>query len=131
MFWKIYVWFIIVSTIAICIDSILVGMDFRNIIDHLINFVSLLGLFGYVYQKQFFVQLFWKIWLAVDVLWNLISIPYVLDQDDWTMLQSSEGAIVTTVILLLIIPTYAALYRYAFKMKEFWNLQAIVNGINR
>ncbi|KLD98292.1 hypothetical protein AF74_03480 [Aliarcobacter butzleri L349] len=87
----------------------------------LIFFVSLIGLWGFVYQKRVFYQEFW-IYIFFIIIVDSIS-SFIVEPSIETSTQEIDY--LTTISGLLILITvslyFYALYQYAFKMKYLWN----------
>ena len=89
---------------------------FFDIIGKTLNVISLVPLYGYVFQKKFFTMDLWKIVFllraAFDVFGNyyaFVTIKSFFATDPWLGFQILAG------ILLTAIPSYAACYYYAFR----------------
>lgn len=117
MFWKIYFWIVLVMLIAsMFLESpyhgnvgIVVG-----IVSMIIQIISAVGLYGYVYKKQFFSKYFWKIIFLIAVVELIAETIYVVFED--AVFLGVEGMIlVTATTFVIMYPLMVGLYRYGFK----------------
>lgn len=87
---------------------------------YLIYFISLLGIWGFVYQKKVFYQEFWIyifFIIIVDFIGSLIG-PTI---ETSTQEIDSLSIILGLLFLVLGFFYFYALYQYAFKMKYLWS----------
>jgi len=109
MFWKIYAWFIFLIFSVAYITTKPFGVI--NVIDLIISFPSLVGLFLYAYRKRWLSVVFWKTYLPVYFLWdicfNYVIIPKIENRNS-DFLTIISG-------FVLIFPLWVALYLYVFK----------------
>lgn len=86
----------------------------------LIYFISLLGVWGFVYQKKVFYQEFWIyifFIIIVDFIGSLIGSTIETSTQEIDFLSTILGLL----FLVLGFFYFYALYQYAFKMKYLWS----------
>lgn len=86
----------------------------------LIYFISLLGVWGFVYQKKVFYQEFWIyifFIIIVDFIGSLIGPTIETSTQEIDFLSTILGLL----FLVLGFFYFYALYQYAFKMKDLWS----------
>ena len=87
----------------------------------LIYFISLLGVWGFVYQKKVFYQEFW-IYIFFIIIVDYIG-SFIINISNETSTQEID--FLTTIFGLLFLVLgffyFYALYQYAFKMKYLWS----------
>lgn len=87
-------------------------------IDFVVSVMTWTGLFGYVTGIPIGVALVWKIVFFVGILWDFIFVMFI-DHSDEKIEELSETTVkATTVVfsILMLIPLYYGIYRYAFYM---------------
>lgn len=113
MFWKIYFWVLVVLLTAGFISDDVTGL--WDIVDVPMSLFSLVGLFSYAYKKYIFNKIFWKIFLPIVGIWDLVyNIVLSTEQVE----EPIEYVFLFIALLLIIAPLYVALYRYAFLFLE-------------
>jgi len=57
----------------------MVASDFWswNTIDFLTITISLIGLWAFIWKKRIFTQMFWKIFFAINIAWNIFSAIFI------------------------------------------------------
>ena len=127
--WKVVFWIgiIFLSSLNVWLFSedyiFLENNIFSNIyigIMLLIYFISLLGVWGFVYQKKVFYQEFWIyifFIIIVDFIGSLIGPTIETSTQEIDFLSTILGLL----FLVLGFFYFYALYQYAFKMKDLWS----------
>lgn len=128
--WKVVFWIgiIFLSSLNVWLFSedyiFLENNIFSNIyigIMLLIYFISLLGVWGFVYQKKVFYQEFW-IYIFFIIIVDYIG-SFIINISNETSTQEID--FLTTILGLLVLVLgffyFYALYQYAFKMKDLWS----------
>lgn len=128
--WKVVFWIgiIFLSSLNVWLFSedyiFLENNIFSNIyigIMLLIYFISLLGVWGFVYQKKVFYQEFW-IYIFFIIIVDYIG-SFIINISNETSTQEID--FLTTIFGLLFLVLgffyFYALYQYAFKMKDLWS----------
>lgn len=127
--WKVVFWIgiIFLSSLNVWLFSedyiFLENNIFSNIyigIMLLIYFISLLGVWGFVYQKKVFYQEFWIyifFIIIVDFIGSLIGPTIETSTQEIDFLSTILGLL----FLVLGFFYFYALYQYAFKMKYLWS----------
>lgn len=129
IWWKVVFWIgiIFLSSLNVWLFSedyiFLENNIFSNIyigIMLLIYFISLLGVWGFVYQKKVFYQEFWIyifFIIIVDFIGSLIGPTIETSTQEIDFLSTILGLL----FLVLRFFYFYALYQYAFKMKDLWS----------
>ncbi len=119
--WKIYFWFLIICTVPTYLWQ---GFSrYWEVIDAVLMFVAMVGLFAFCWQKRWLSSTFWKIFFGGYVLWNIfqqyiLPLPQVVQQTVEKDMGGVSQPILATFNLLIFIPLLIALYLYAFKNTE-------------
>lgn len=126
IFWKIYFWLILGLHLLIIgvfifvddIDFFKTEINFfsatYDVLMILISIFSLLGLYGYIFKKRFLSKEIWKFAFLLILIDSLGEFLYSLAEKDYI----SMG------IMIIFIPYFYALYKYAFKNAE----EVLING---
>lgn len=129
IWWKVYFWLFVIFVFMFYIycfyenNIFLESNIFSNIyigIMLLIYFISLLGVWGFVYQKKVFYQEFWIyifFIIIVDFIGSLIGSTIETSTQEIDFLSTILGLL----FLVLGFFYFYALYQYAFKMKYLWS----------
>lgn len=129
IWWKVYFWLFVIFVFMFYIycfyenNIFLESNIFSNIyigIMLLIYFISLLGVWGFVYQKKVFYQEFWIyifFIIIVDFIGSLIGPTIETSTQEIDFLSTILGLL----FLVLGFFYFYALYQYAFKMKYLWS----------
>lgn len=83
-------------------------------LDSLFWIVSILGVFGYAFQKEILNVKFWKVFLPFIVVWDIFIIIDTLDG----ILEISEPMLIIGIVIMyagILIPQYIGLYLYGYK----------------
>ncbi|MGB1310964.1 MAG: hypothetical protein ACPG47_07110, partial [Leucothrix sp.] len=82
--------------------------------------VTLLGLFGYAYDKAFFNNGFWKLWIFISLISDIYSESDIFDG----VLTQEIDLLTIVVTLVILVPIfifqYLGLYRYAYTPSDIW-----------
>ncbi len=110
---KIYFWFfLLISTYNfLWIDM----SNFRELMNLIITVVGLLGIYGYVYKREIFRKIFWKIFFVFDLLYT-IGFMLLVSREKYIRIHSNDEFIFSSLVVLIFIFVYfRTLYKYAFK----------------
>jgi hypothetical protein len=91
---------------------------------YLIEFLSLIVLYGYIWKKFYLYKQIWTILLFVHVLFVIGTMLYSIIYADFISqmgLPFTVGFVILT--CLLVMPLLLANYRYVFKYDELWKSQ--------
>ena len=125
MGWKIYFWVLFLLLIIAYAMILTTSPTFWDILDPIVSFVALAGVFAYAYKKKIFSANFWKTWFVVIIIWdltyNIVLTEYLgVAQDIGSSLE--EGTPIDHILsILIIIPEYIALYLLGVKSPDIWN----------
>ena len=117
--WKLYAVLILISTILVAANK---SLSIEHIIPHIIQFIGILGLFGYAFSKPFGSLLFWRIYTVFVITIMGLAIIYMLNV--YFSDPSFYGSGVVFVALLFVLPNYYALWAYSFKSHSLWSKKA-------
>lgn len=83
-----------------------------HLLDLGITLVSIIGVFGYAFEKRLGHPHFWKAWLCIQVsldIWsNFISPAYIFP----------PHYILLFMLMIFLLPEYLMLYRYGFRTEN-------------
>ncbi|MGA4719722.1 hypothetical protein [Fictibacillus nanhaiensis] len=111
---KIYFWcFLLISTYNfLWIDM----SNFRDLMNLIITVVGLLGIYGYVYKKEIFRKIFWKIFFVFDLLYTM-GFMLLVSREKYMRFHSNDEIIFASLVVLIFLFVYfRTLYKYAFKV---------------
>jgi hypothetical protein len=102
--------------ILISFDKSFLWQYIFHFISTLLDVLGLLPLFLFVFQKKWFVALFWKIFFFVKILGIFAGNSYEANFLGTVFAVNKLTAIASSLIgLALILPYYIAIYLYAFR----------------
>jgi hypothetical protein len=117
MAWKIYSWCFAVVLIAAHILSFIEKVTLLNILDVPISLIALIGLFGFSYKKKITNQRFWQVFIFILICWDIL-LEYLRGEFSFT---SITDIVMLLIVLLITLPEYIALYKYAFSKRIHWD----------
>lgn len=112
---KIYTIFLIILTFLSYTDK---GIyHYFGLFDVLISLIGLIGLWGYVFKKEWLSPSFWKFFFGFNLVWMIGSLYYMseefLPKEDPLLMYFTFA--IALIILLLHIPYIYALFQYAYR----------------
>jgi hypothetical protein len=119
--WKVYFWFLIIMGFFAYIGQ---GFNrFWEVFDCLYFVGSMVGLYGFCWQKKIFSKPFWGIYFWSCLIWNILYqfVFPMLPQYHEIFRVGTRGFIFSVVNCVLFIPLVIGLFRYAFRRNELWN----------
>lgn len=125
MFWKSYFWVIsILMTLHHLAVYDLAGGFSRiwEVANITVDIVSMIGLFGFCWEKRIFYQLFWRIFLPVCIIWCVIYTNFIPELQEIAEITTPQifdtfDMVFSHAIFILLI---IALFLYAFKRRYIW-----------
>ena len=121
--YKAYFWVLVI----LLIPSILLARESNTfyiylIIDFTVSIVSLIGLYGYVFQKHIFRPITWKIWLFIFVCWEVFYFYLTMMTVN---IENPVGIYIVSCImfLTLMLPLFIAIYLYGYKSDRLWDFK--------
>lgn len=91
------------------------AVEARDVAELGVSAVGTVGLFGFAYARALWRRAFWRAWFPLAVAWEVVLMSL-----SFAKFTDSALAARGFVALLLILPVYAALYRYAFSGGSQW-----------
>lgn len=124
LWWKIYFWFVLIAQ-SIYMVSILVAPTAMEVktsdyFDSLIYIGVLLGLYGFVYCKRILTKKVWQFFFPLLLFWDIWFTVIDGDWNEWLQAGLPMMMIMVSVISVLMIPQYIALFRYGFREQALW-----------
>jgi hypothetical protein len=122
--WKIFFWFILIIEL-LSVSAALFDHE-ENIVElaaeTLLYSAILFGLFGFSYNKKFFIRKFWGYLIPTGLFWDI----YTLSTIGWTEIETTEELYFSVGLLIviglpLLILQYTALFKYSFRSPEIWS----------
>ena len=94
-------------------------IDLTRALDYSATMIGIVGLFGYAYRRPFLGQWFWKSWSILLPMWDILMGVWIYPSQE----PRSEPGLVMAyfVLMLLLVPEYVALVRYAYRSPEVWS----------
>jgi hypothetical protein len=84
-------------------------------LDYAVTAVGMIGLFGYVYRRPLWSRRIWMLWGALYPVWDVVMASWIYPRQNGTGVRTEYFA-----VLLLALPLYLALIRYAYRSRELW-----------
>jgi len=84
-------------------------------LDYAVTAVGMLGLFGYAFRRRCLRRRIWTFWCVFFPLWDGVMGAWVYPKQTGTDFQKGYF-----LAMLLFLPQYLALIRYAFSSGELW-----------
>lgn len=123
MLWKIYFSIIVVLTISSYLYNYTIGFNrFWDFFDIVVSVFSLVGLFGYSWERGIISQTFWQKFFWVSIGWDIIYkyfIPIPPQAIEYFPPNLSQ-TILSTIEFIPIIPLFIALFIYGYRKTELW-----------
>ena len=88
--------------------------------DLLVYVFVLLALFGFAYSKQFLTRKIWQYFFPFIIIWDIWLTYIDFEFRDFINLGITPIIIFSVVLVVIIIPQYVALYRYAYREYGLW-----------
>ena len=121
LFWKIYFW---VLTILVTAFYFAVGFQYEwMVIGLVIDFIVIIGLFGFCWKRRIFCKLFWKIFFVWNLIWANFCKHFLpeLEIPEHKIYTQSFEMFDRVFTLTLIILWLIALFLYAFRSSDIWD----------
>ena len=103
---------------AIDPENWLNGLDW---LDSILSIFSLIGLFGYLYNKKIGQPLFWKVFSYLFLIWNIAYSVYIVLTSPEIRISTGLEATVAIILLLIIyalhIPLMIGLFKYSYSKR--------------
>lgn len=116
VFWKMYAWiFLVICFLGFIVTITTIGYNVLfDTVSLVIDVISFIGIFGYVYHKKIIRWFPWKIFVIISILWNMLEL---FTGKIITELGSGDITAIPSFILSITIvaPSFVALYFYSFK----------------
>ncbi len=126
VWWKVYLWALVgLSLLGYAVLGIQ-WMQPADVIDLVLAFVSLVGLFGYAYSRRIRGPGFWRLWLPLQVAWSLAFALLLVPLGAAEQIPVEGGEVPGSdgwdraIGLALALPLYVALFLYAYRSPELW-----------
>lgn len=112
--WKVYA-FAVAALQVVAMVLELPRLTVTDGLDYLITLVGTVGLFGFAYRRRIARPALWRVWSILFPLWDVFM-------GAWLYPRQFGGAIQSGYFLamLLFVPEYLGLLRYAFGSPELW-----------
>jgi len=124
LWWKFYFWFMLVSQSIYCVAIVVapetLEAEALDYIDAVIYVVVLLAIYGFVYSKRILNRKTWQVFFPLILLWDLWSLVFDGDWEQWWQSGPVVLVVLASVIAVLMIPQYIALFRYGFRERALW-----------
>ncbi len=126
IWWKVYFWLLVILSFvyfglsflgegeSIFLEDNIFSNIYKGVII-LIYFISLVALWGFVYQKRVFYKEFW-IYIFFIIVIELIAFSIMTPVEPSTQEIEYSGFL----LLIGVFFYFYALYQYAFKMRNLW-----------
>jgi hypothetical protein len=113
--WRIYAVLWALLWAVGCVFTIRDELGVLGVADIALSIPGVVGLFGYAYRHRFLTRRPWSVWAILLPLWDL-TYAFALNRPS-----DGAGRIGMALGLLLCVPEYVALWRYAHRSEVVWN----------
>jgi len=79
---------------------------------------TIIGVFGYIFNKEFITKRFWQFYLPIVVTWDLFSLNHAINLLEYIQLQPLKVLAMLIVFYVVMSPLYIALYLYGHQYSE-------------
>ena len=122
IFWKIY-FFIFVGLTSLEFISVSIEATIWDIVNIPIMIIATIGLYGYVFSKNFYKQYFWLCFFVFLIIWDamyfiVVGIPPDPELTEMENKYIDLFAIILTYILMT--PAYIGLLLYGLPSNKLW-----------
>lgn len=121
--WRLY--FAIIALSLIALISFYAFFEIEepgvvDIVDIIFMFITLLGLYGFIYKHKILIKELWRLWLPFIVLWDiyLSAHGYIEEPID---ISPSNIIWAAFAYVLLFVPGYVGLYIYGYRSAALWS----------
>ncbi len=120
--WKLYLWVMSGLLVAVVFYEVFESepSEFVDILAYGTWTFSLLGVFGFAYDRVVLREIVWRCWLPAIVFWDAWLIGSGLFSEA-NGLDITLAIGVYLVLLVIALPEYLALYLYGFRSKQIWS----------
>ena len=120
IWWKIYFWLSVIASVFAVIGF---AIEYKqnnlfDLITFIMFFLSLLGLYSFIYNKKFFLKKFWFYFFWINLIIDIIYTSYYLAPNDPIISNLSfingrypVSGIAAIIVFILDIPVIYALYK--------------------
>ena len=126
--WKIFFWVMMSLQLMLMVSTFIDPIEDKTSLDQFIDFViypiTILGIFGFAYNKSLIALGFWKVWIVIALMTDMYSIFNIFGTDLGDQVGLELYLYIGTILAILvpvIVMQYFCLYNYAFKSPEIWN----------
>lgn len=124
MVWKIYFWLLSVLIVLAYALIFSVSPSISDLLDVIISLVALTGLYCYAYKYKLLSAKFWRTWLCVILVWDVIYnifLTHYLGVAQQLTVGASESTLLEILFgYLFFVPEYIALYLLGFRSSDLW-----------
>lgn len=112
--WKVY------AFAAAAVQAVAMVLEFPRLtatdaVDYAITLVGTVGLFGFAFRRRILSPPLWKVWSILFPLWDLFMGAWLYPRQNGGIMQPGYF-----VAMLLFLPEYLGLLRYAYASPELW-----------
>ena len=127
IFWKIY-FFIFVGLTSLEFISVSIEVTIWGIVNIPIMIIATIGLYGYVFSKNFYKQYFWLCFFVFLIIWDAVYFIVVGLPPDPELTEMENKyidlfAIILTYILMT--PAYIGLLLYGLPSNKLWKVDSV------
>lgn len=108
--WNIYAWPITLFLVAVIVGGLVRRLDPLMALDSAISLPSLIALHLHIWDKKFLSARFWKLYAFVFLLWD-----WLFELLLKPMLSGAPFSPAFLATLVILLPLYISVFRYAFR----------------
>ena len=126
IFWKIY-FFIFVGLTSLEFISESIETTIWDIVNIPIMIIAIIGLYGYVFSKNFYKQYFWLCFFVFLIIWDAVYFIFVGIPPDPELTEMENKYIDLFAIILtyiLVTPAYIGLLFYGLPSNKLWKVDS-------
>ena len=122
IFWKIY-FFIFVGLTSLEFISVSIETTIWEIVNIPIMIIAIIGLYGYVFSKNFYKQYFWLCFFVFLIIWDAVYFIVVGVPSDPELTEIENkyiGLFAIAFTYILMTPAYIGLLFYGLPSNKLW-----------
>ena len=122
IFWKIY-FFIFVGLTSLEFISVSIEVTIWGIVNIPITIIATIGLYGYVFSKNFYKQYFWLCFFVFLIIWDAVYFIVVGVPSDPELTEIENkyiGLFAIAFTYILMTPAYIGLLLYGLPSNKLW-----------
>ena len=96
---------------------------YPTLVQHLYLVLGLVGtvpIVGFVFHQRIFRRVFWRAWFFFTIVWGVFDLLVYTPGFHLSSAPQVSPVIVWLLSLIIVLPTYLAMYSYSFRSPTLW-----------